>query len=100
MSDGTLAIRQIDNARVLAAAFRLGQDILGTEPVGAGVITTDFAGHLRCESRDAGAGLTPGAAVAPSLLAAADQITWPAHWRRIRRTVELCQRAAEVSARR
>jgi hypothetical protein len=73
MTDETWAIRHTDNAHVLAAAFRLGQDIPGAERRQAAV---------------------PAASVL-----AADELAWPRQWRRAWHTVALCRRAAEIAAR-
>jgi hypothetical protein len=97
MEDETRAIRHTNNADLLAAACLLRQNKpCAAEPMTSDEVATGYARELLC---------TPGAdrihtRRAAAFVVTADDIAWPAGLREAFYAVELCQRAAEIAARR
>jgi hypothetical protein len=96
MDDETRAIRHTNNADMLAAACLLGQNKpCAAEPMTSDEVATGYARELLCApSADR---IHPRRA---AFVVTADDIAWPAGLREALYAVELCQRAAEIAARR
>ena len=99
MNDETQAI-PTDRAHTFAAASLLRQDKPdAAEPMSPDKVTSGYATELLRELGEPAADQMHAAPRAAPVLAA-DEIAWPACWRQAVHAVELCQRAAEMAARR
>ncbi len=99
MNDETQAI-PTDKAHTFAAAPLLRQDKPdAAEPMSPDKVTSGYAGELLRELGELATDQLHAAPRAASVLAA-DEMAWSARWRQAVHAVELCQRAAEIAARR
>lgn len=100
MNDETQAIRCTGKARMVAAASLLRHDKPdAAEPMIPDKVTAGYATKLLGELCEPAVDQMHAAARAACILGA-DEIAWPERWGQATHAVELCQRAAEIAARR